>query len=210
MSRGASPGRGAGVDPGAERAELAAEAARLQAEEGVRDWGFAKAKAAERLGRPRARAPSNAELAAALRSHLNTFAADEVAVRLAERRRLAQRLMRPLAAFQPHVAGALVHGLATPRSRIELHLFSDPAEQVDIALSDMGWHYEEDEVRLRHPDGRELIVPVCRLEIEDVEVDLLIFAEADRRWAPPCAVEGGMQRRVDPQALQALLTAAGD
>lgn len=195
-----------GVGESALRAELAAETARLLAEEGMNDWGFAKVKAKQRLGATRSLLPSNLEVAAALQSYLQTFMAEETAARLLALRQAARSLMRVLAEFQPLLAGPALSGLATPTSLVELHLFSDPPEKVDIFLANAGRHYEDDERRVRHPDGREQIVPSCVLEASaEVEVELLLFGEADRRWSPVSPVDGRPMQRWDIKALDAAL-----
>lgn len=177
--------------PEQQRADIAQEAARLLAEAGIRDWAFAKQKASSGLGLRRAQMPSNVEVAEALRAYLQLFAAEETAANLQDLRALAKRLMPTLSAFEPRVVGAAVNGLATARSPLELHLFADPAERVDIFLADRGWPYEEDEARLRHPNGRELILPMCCLGSgQGPEVELTVFAEEDRRWSPASPIDG--------------------
>nr|MBV6630413.1 hypothetical protein [Oceanococcus sp. HetDA_MAG_MS8] len=192
--------------PGREqqRADIAQEAARLLAEAGIRDWAFAKQKAVSGLGLRRPQMPSNLEVAEALRAYLELFAGEETAAYLQELRALARRLMPSLSVFDPRVVGAAVSGLATQRSPLELHLFSDPAEQVDIFLADRGWPYEEDEARLRHPDGRELILPMCCLgDGRGPEVEITIFSQQDRRWSPASIIDGRPMTRWSLEELQA-------
>lgn len=194
--------------PGREqqRADIAQEAARLLAEAGIRDWAFAKQKALSGLGLRRAQMPSNLEVAEALRAYLGLFASEETAAYLQELRALARRLMPALNAFAPRAVGAVVNGLATQHSPLELHLFADPAEKVDIFLADRGWSYEEDEARLRHPDGRELVLPMCCLGGgRGPEVEITVFAEHDRRWSPASAIDGRPMTRWSLEDLQAAI-----
>lgn len=188
-----------------DRVLIAEETARLMAESGYVDWGTAKSKAAYSLGLSSSAAPSNAEIAAALRRYLATVVPEETRERLAKRREFALQLMTHLREFQPKAAGALVDGLMTERRPVELHLFADPAERVDMFLSDRDWDYDDAELRLRHPSGRETVVPVCRLDTEDgVRVELLIFEEDGMRWAPISPIDGRPMSRLDRAALKAL------
>ncbi len=194
-----------------DRALIAQEAARLMAESGYVDWASAKSKAAQRLGLGRSAVPSNAEVAAALAEQLQLFAPDETRIRLGQRRELALRIMKALKSFQPRAVGALVNGLMTEFTPIEIHLFADPPEAVDIYLSDLGWEYDDGELRLRHPDGREMLVPICRLDTpEGVVVELQVFSSDSTRWAPVSPIDGKPVQRLDVAALQALMTELPD
>lgn len=189
-----------------DRQEIAREAARLMAEEGYADWAAAKHKAVARLGMRRPAMPSNAEVASALREHLQLFAADETRDRLRERRRLAVQIMCHLQSFRPRAAGALINGLMTERSPLEIHLFADPPEQVDIFLTDHNWDYDDAELHLRHPDGRDIAVPMCLLNTDDgVVVELIVFDGGGARWSPTSPVDGKPMARLDRAALEALI-----
>ena len=72
------------------RRALAQEAARIMAEHGVDDYGFAKRKAAERLGvGEHAVLPKNSEVEAALVEYQRLFAAESHAMVLEGQRRAA-------------------------------------------------------------------------------------------------------------------------
>lgn len=128
--------------------EIAAAAARLIAEEGC-DYALAKRKAVrEVLGEgegARAQLPDNALIEAELRRYLQTFAADSQPAQLAALRRLALDWMSRLAQFNPHLVGAVLNGTATEHSDIHLHLFTDSAKDVEIALLNAGIEFLVDE-----------------------------------------------------------------
>lgn len=119
------------------RAEIAAVAARLIAEEGA-DWAGARTKAAHIvLGAGtdrRGLIPDAAELDSALREHLRTFAADTHPPLLAALRRTALQLMERFATYDPHLVGGVLTGTATEHSDIRLQLFAESAKEVEIAL----------------------------------------------------------------------------
>ena len=84
------------------RREIAALAARMIAEDGITDYGFAKRKAARQLGAVNAdELPNNAEIEAEVRTYLAVFQDDEHLERQQAMRIAAAEIMRELEAFRP-------------------------------------------------------------------------------------------------------------
>lgn len=127
------------------RAEIAAVAARLIADEGA-DWVGARRQAARIvLGAAidrRSRVPDNEEIESALRAHLRTFAADSHPLLLAALRRAALAVMERWAAFDPQLVGGVLNGTATEHSTLGFELFVDSAKDVEIALLNAGLDYQ--------------------------------------------------------------------
>jgi hypothetical protein len=123
--------------------ELAAAAARLIAEDGC-DYATAKRKAAELVlgSGVRSRWPENDLVEAELRRYLRTFGGEEHAALLAELRAAALALMEYLAAFNPHLVGAVLNGTATEHSALHLHLYTDSAKDVEMYLLNDGVRFE--------------------------------------------------------------------
>ncbi len=140
--------------------EIAAAAARLIAEEGC-DYALAKRKAVRAiLGEgevARAQLPDNALVEAELRRYLQTFAADSQPAQLAALRRLALEWMSRLAEFNPHLVGAVLNGTATEHSDVHLHLFTDSAKDVEVALLNAGIDFEV-EPGVAEPGGPEEVL----------------------------------------------------
>lgn len=140
--------------------EIAAAAARLIAEEGC-DYALAKRKAVRAvLGQgeaTRAQLPDNALIEAELRRYLQTFAADSQPALLTALRRLALDWMSRLAQFNPHLVGAVLNGTATEHSDVHLHLFTDSAKDVEIALLNAGIEFEV-EAGADEPAGPEEVL----------------------------------------------------
>jgi len=130
------------------RTELAVAAARLIADEGC-DYGQAKRRAVRELlgdgSDARGMLPDNAEVERELRRHLRLFAAETHPKLLAGLRRTAERWMEQLAAFHPHLVGAVLNGTATEHSNIEMHLFADSAKDVEVFLMDAGIDFVADD-----------------------------------------------------------------
>ena len=123
--------------------EIAAAAARLIVEEGF-EYGPAKQRAARGLGYgARAAAlPGNDEVEDEVRAYLELFEADSQPAELAELRRIAADWMARLAAFRPHLTGAVWRGTATRRNSIYLDLYCDDAKATELALIDMRVDYD--------------------------------------------------------------------
>ncbi|MGV7209483.1 hypothetical protein ACLB1G_16690 [Oxalobacteraceae bacterium A2-2] len=119
------------------RAEIAAAAARLIAQDGA-DYNTAKRKAARQiLGDGNSHInllPDNAQIEAELRLYQSLFHADTQPARLFRLRTLALDVMEGLAEFHPFLTGAVLNGTAGPHDDIHLQLFADSAKEVEIFL----------------------------------------------------------------------------
>jgi hypothetical protein len=124
-------------------AEIAAAAARLIVEEGL-EYGAAKRRAARefRIGRRTIELPGNDAIEDEVRSYIDCFHADSQPAELAALRAIAATWMERLAAFRPHLAGAVWRGTATRRSRIQIELYCDDSKAAELALIDMRVDYE--------------------------------------------------------------------
>ena len=119
------------------RAEIAAAAARLIAQDGA-DYNAAKRKAAKQIlgdtQPPPNLLPDNAQIEAEVRIYQSLFHADSQPARLFRLRTLAVDIMEGLAAFHPFLTGAVLNGTAGPHDDIHLQLFADSAKEVEIFL----------------------------------------------------------------------------
>lgn len=188
------------------RRALAQEAARLMFEHGVDDYGFAKRKAAERLGASEyAVLPKNCEIDAALVEYQRLFAADTHAETLAEQRRAAVDAMQLLGQFEPRLVGPVLTGTATPHQDISLHVFTDFAEAVSLALLDDRIPYRIAEQRVRMNAERVLQVPVVQFSVLDFPVEATVFPRDGIRQAPLSPSDGRPMRRAAVHEVQALV-----
>ncbi len=119
------------------RAEIAALAARMIAEDGA-DYSSAKQKAARQiLGKQKVRGdylPDNAEIEQQVREYNEIFFGDTQPARLQQLRELALELMEQLEEFQPYLVGSVLNGTAGEHSDIYLHLYPDNIKEVSIFL----------------------------------------------------------------------------
>lgn len=188
------------------RRTLAVEAARLMAEHGIDDFGFAKRKAAERFGTfEGAVLPSNAEVEAALQEYQRLFEADTHEDTLYALRQTAVAAMEMLEDFSPRLVGPVLTGTATRNTEVQLHLFADRPEAVTIRLLDTAVPHELVERRVKVRADEWVLTPAVRLTIDDVPVDALVFGRDGQRQAPLSPTDGRPLRRASIEEVRALL-----
>lgn len=186
------------------RAEIAAAAARMIAEDGA-DYGTAKQKAAKQiLGGARIRGdilPDNAQIEEEVRQYNELFFSDTQPARLSHLRGLALRLMEEFAQFNPYLTGAVLNGTAGAHSDIHLQLFSESPKDVEIFLLNKNIDFEVSESD--HYKGRrnEPVETVSFLR-EQEGVHLALYTVDDLRNAPKA---GTQSDRANLDAVRALL-----
>ena len=148
-------------------AAIAVAAARLIVEEGM-EYGPAKRRAARDLGGDsrNGELPGNDEIEDEVRAHLDLFHAVSQPAELAELRRIAGAWMERLAAFRPHLTGAVWRGTATRMNSICLDLFCDDSKSAELALIDMRVDYDVSS----SPGPRGRVLDVLNLEVPSREL----------------------------------------
>lgn len=205
MAHGRHPTR-RGNDRQELRRRVALEAARLISEHGIRDYGHAKRRAADRLGVWDEQAlPRNAEIENALREYQRLFQAVSQPQALRARREGARAAMRFLARFEPRLVGAVLEGTADAHSAICLHLFSDDPDAVPLFLGERGIAVEMQSRRIRLDHERELLAPVLLFGADDLGFDLTVLPLDALRQAPLGSIDGRPLARASLAALDALL-----
>lgn len=165
-------------------------------EHGIDDYGFAKRKAAERLGAGEyAVLPRNAEIDAALAEYQRLYAAETHEDTLFEQRRAALAAMELLVDYQPRLVGPVLTGTATPYQSIWLHLFCDFPEAVSMQMIDRQMQYHVGEQRIRMNADRYVLVPSVEFELHDLPFEALIFSSDGIRQAPLSPSDGKPMRR---------------
>ncbi len=157
------------------RREIAALAARMIAEDGISDYGFAKRKAARQLGAVNAdELPNNAEIDAEVRTYLSVFQDEEHLERQQFMRVAAAEIIRELEAFRPYLTGAVLEGTAGRYSEVEIDLFPESAKEVEIFFLNQNVAYEHREPRRNQPDGPEAILV---FDWDDIPFKLRIYGQ---------------------------------
>ncbi len=188
------------------RTVVAQEAARIIVDHGVRDYRVAKQKAVDRLGiSGRGSLPGNAEIEAAVADHLKLFGGDSHADHLRLMRVAALSAMELLSAFEPRLVGPVLVGTADVNSAVNLHLFADSAEAVAMELTDLGLSYKPYERRLKSRRGRSDTFAGFEFHHSNSVIQATVFPVDGIRQAPISPIDGKPMKRVDANAVQALL-----
>ena len=191
------------------RAEIAAAAARMIAEDGA-DYGTAKRKAARQiLGNQKVRGdilPDNAQIEDEVREYQALFFGETHAERLRHLRQLALALMRELSDFRPYLTGAVLNGTAGEHSDIHLQLFAESSKDVAVFLLNAGMDYEVSETpHFRRPDRSvETLSFFWKHEV----VHLAVYEQDDLRGGARSS-SGKRIERADASALSTLLVETG-
>lgn len=187
------------------RERIAHLAARIMAEDGVDDFGYAKRKAARQVGAQDARAmPDNQEIEQALAVYRQIYQSDRHPSILAQLRGQALEVMRSLARFNPHLTGPVLSGIAGEYSDIELQLFADSTKEVEIFLLNQGIRYRASQAKV-HLNRAEVLVPILTFEHEGTEVRSTVFDRKDLRHPIRLSVLGRPLERASIAAVEALL-----
>ncbi len=203
-------GHGNGAKCWQQRERLIQTAARIMAEEGVRDYFLAKQKAADRLGiaRNSPNLPRNQEIEAALGAYQRLFRSDSQPRQLRRLREIACEAMAFFQSFQPRLVGSVLSGHADAHSEVTLHLFAESAEQVGLHLLDKGIPYRLEERRLRMTPGAQAAYPQFRFQVDGVWVAAVVFDVDGLRQAPLSVTTGRPMVRASLPKVKALLTDA--
>ncbi|TFW05228.1 hypothetical protein E4K72_11615 [Oxalobacteraceae bacterium OM1] len=188
------------------RAEIAAAAARMIAEDGA-DYGTAKRKAAKQiLGNTKVRGeymPDNAQIEDEVRLYQELFFGDTQPARLLHLRRLAVRLMDDLSRFQPYLTGAVLNGTAGEHSDIHLQLFAESAKDVEIFLLNKNVDFELSEGS--HFKGGSEPVETLSFLWHGEGVHLALYEMDDLRGAVRAGPDGRVMR-ANVDAVRSLIT----
>jgi hypothetical protein len=187
------------------RARIAAEAARVISESGIRDYALARRKAAARFdARDPAALPDSEEIESALREHQRLFQAEDQPYTLERLRRTALAAMQFFSAFSPRLVGAVLDGSADRHSAVCLHLFGDDVEAPIRFLDERNLRYDLRERSMRF-GSKERAFTMLRFVAEDTTIDLTLFPVDALRQAPLDPRTGRAMRRAGIEALELLL-----
>ena len=187
------------------RAEIAAAAARMIAEDGA-DYGTAKRKAAKQiLGEVKMRGdilPDNAQVEDEVRIYNELFFNDTQPARLLYLRKLALTMMQELMQFKPYLTGAVLNGTAGEHSDIHLQLFAESPKDVEIFLLNKNINFEVSESA--HFKGRSEPVEVISFMWQNEGIHLALYETNDLRGAVKSSAAGYIER-VDIEAVRTLI-----
>lgn len=167
------------------RQQIAAEAARILADQDYLDYAEAGRKAASRLNcKDRRAMPSNGEIHKALLEYQELFLQQKQPTRLRELRELALQAMQSLEAFRPRLVGDVLNGSASTNSCVELNLYADTPEDVAHHLLQKSIPFQHDEVTIRLSKARKERRALFSFEAGGTRIELLILSPRDLNNPP--------------------------
>ena len=197
---------------------VAQQAARMMAEDGVSDYGYAKKKAGRQLGVVDANClPSNAEIEEEIRLYHDIYNSEDQPEALRLLRQDALATMQIFARFNPHLTGSVLDGTAGQYAETHIHLFADSAKEVEIFLLNQQIPYESNDKTYRVRDRKSgekkaswknserMKVPMFTLEGPNGFIKLSVFEFDDIRFSTKSVVNGGNAERLDTEGLKVLL-----
>lgn len=194
-----------------QRTVIAQQAARLVLDQGIRDYGVAKRKAAERLGAVSpALLPSNREVEQAVLEHRRLFGGRDARDQLHELRKGALEAMRFFSAYAPRLVGGVLSGAVSEHMPVTLHLHTDSAEDVPRRLLDAGMTFRTSDVHLRYLGDRTRRCPRHQFTVDGLDYEVVVLAADAIREAPASPVDGRPERRASLAEVDALVSRPPD
>ncbi len=168
------------------RQQVAYEAARLMARQGLQDPRQAKIRAARQLGiDDEASLPRDADVHAQLLDYQRLFGGDEASRQLRIRRAAAIPAMEFFQSFQPRLVGSVLDGTADAASPIRLHAFSDDPEAFARFLMDARLPATQlPEQSLRVDWDTRARFPAWAFEADGLGFEITVLPHALLRQAP--------------------------
>lgn len=188
------------------RQNIAQEAARIILESGKRDFYSAKRKAVNNLGgEDTFPMPSNKEVEQALVEYQQIFHAHTQPQLLTKLRQAALKAMELFSPFEPRLTGAVLSGTTDKNSPINLHVFTDTAEELNLFLMHHHIPFELQERRLRYTTEYSQAHPVYCFLAGEHHIELTLFPMRGKRQIPLSIIDGKSMPRATINTVRALL-----
>ncbi len=167
------------------RKEIAHEAAKLVAIDGLENFLQAKKKAAQQLGINNKRMlPSNSEIEAALIEYQSLFHKDKQVQTLCGLRKIACESMMLLKEYNPRLVGSVLTGTANQYSEIIIHVFSDTPELISLFLENNGIPTLICERRLQIEKNNHVYFTAFKFIAGDINIVLIVLPLENLKNAP--------------------------
>ncbi len=167
------------------RKNIAHEAAKLVAQDGLEDFFLAKKKAAEQLNVNNKRLlPSNREVEVALIEYQSLFHNEKQQQMVFESRKIAHRTMLLLEEYNPLLVGSVLSGTANENSEIIIHVFSDSPEIISLYLEKNGIPISLCERRLKIEKKNHTFFTALKFIAGNINIVLIVLPHPLQRNAP--------------------------
>lgn len=161
------------------REQLAHQAAKLMAEDGITDHAYAKRKAARQLGAADTQhMPSNQEVDSALHSYRALYQHESHPDILHQLRLQALRTMRLLEKFHPYLTGSVLSGTAGEQSDVNLTVFSDDEKAVLLFLLQHDIEFQDREWKVQLGGHQETVPSYTMIGESGAQIHLVVLPES--------------------------------
>lgn len=195
------------------RQRIAQLAARLIADDGIADYGYAKRKAGRQLGVTEDHCmPTNTEIEEEIKIFHELYNSEDQPEALKQLRADALVVMQMLERFNPHLTGAVLDGTAGKYAATDIHLYAESLKDVEMFLLNLQVPYETNERTYRtHNDKRgndRKKVPVFTLEGPNGAIRLSVFDTDAPRNPPKSLIDGQAMNKASLANLAALIASS--
>jgi hypothetical protein len=157
-------------------------AAQLIMEEGIKDYLYAKKKAAKSLGiNENANLPTNSQIDKAIDEFNKIFNPNIDIEFLQQFKTQALELMSIFKNFKPHLMNQLSQGIIPKFPEIKINLFADNLKDVEYVLLNSELSYDFKEVKMNAKEGKHLVksIPTIYLENLSIPAEIKVYFEND-------------------------------
>ena len=157
-------------------------AAQMIMEEGIKDYFFAKKKAAKSLGlNENVSLPTNIQIDKAIEEFHKIFNQDTNIEFLEHFKVQALNVMDLFKGFKPHLMNELTKGIIPKFPEIKINLFADNIKDIEYVLLNSEISYEFSETKMYKKSGKNSIksVPTIYLDNLPIPAEIKIYFEND-------------------------------
>ena len=157
-------------------------AAQLIMEEGIKDYLFAKKKAAKSLGlNENVSLPTNSQIDKAIDDFNKIFNPNIDIEFLQQFKTQALEVMNIFKNFKPHLMNQLSKGIIPKFPEIKINLFADNLKDVEYVLLNSELSYDFKEVKMNIKEGKPSIksIPTIYLDNLSIPAEIKVYFEKD-------------------------------
>ena len=157
-------------------------AAQLIMENGIKDYLYAKKKAAKSLGiNENANLPTNSQIDKAIDEFNKIFNPNIDIEFLQQFKTQALEVMSIFKSFKPHLMDQLSQGIIPKFPEIKINLFADNLKDVEYVLLNSDLSYDFKEVKMNAKGGKHSVksIPTIYLENLSIPAEIKVYFEND-------------------------------
>ena len=157
-------------------------AAQLIMENGIKDYLYAKKKAAKSLGiNENANLPTNSQIDKAIDEFNKIFNPNIDIEFLQQFKTQALEVMSIFKSFKPHLMDQLSQGIIPKFPEIKINLFADNLKDVEYVLLNSELSYDFKEVKMNAKGGKHSVksIPTIYLENLSIPAEIKVYFEND-------------------------------